>query len=119
MVARGLMLQLHRAGLIVLPAKRKCVPNNAARHRAPLLEPALEVAPLECDLAGLGLLEIRQVRRTPEEALFGRLLQTYHYLGYRRPVGDYAQMPIMRSWAGFFHFKCGKTALTTEGGNSP
>jgi len=81
MVARGLMLQLHRAGLIVLPAKRKSVPNNAARHRAPPLEPALEVAPLECDLAGLGLLEIRQVRRTPEEALFGRLLQTYHYLG--------------------------------------
>ena len=119
MVARSLMLQLHRAGLIVLPAKRKSVPNNAARHRAPLLEPSLEVAPLECDLAELGPLEIRQVRRTPEEALFGRLLQTYHYLGYRRPVGDYAQMPIMRSWAGFFHFKCGKTASTTEGGNSP
>ena len=39
MVARSLMLQLHRAGLIVLPAKRKSVPNNAARHRAPLLEP--------------------------------------------------------------------------------
>jgi hypothetical protein len=119
MVARGLMLQLHRAGLIVLPAKRKFVPNNAARHRIPLLEPSLEVAPLECDLAELGPLEIRQVRRTPEEALFGRLLQTHHYLGYRRPVGDYAQMPIMRSWAGFFHFKCGKTASTTEGGNSP
>ena len=41
MVARSLMLQLHRAGLIVLPAKRKSVPNNAARHRAPLLEPSL------------------------------------------------------------------------------
>jgi hypothetical protein len=90
MVARGLMLQLHRAGLIVLPAKRKSVPNNAARHRAPLLEPPLEVAPLECDLAELGPLEIRQVRRTPEEALFGRLLQTYHYLGYRRPVNGVA-----------------------------
>ena len=91
MVARGLMLQLHRAGLIVLPAKRKSVPNNAARHRAPLLEPSLEVAPLECDLAELGPLEIRQVRRTPEEALFGRLLQTHHYLGYRRPVGEHVK----------------------------
>lgn len=88
MVARSLMLQLHRAGLIVLPAKRKSVPNNAARHRAPLLEPSLEVAPLECSLAELGPVEIRQVRRTPEEALFGRLLQTYHYWGYRRPVGE-------------------------------
>ena len=91
MVARSLMLQLHRAGLIVLPAKRKSVPNNAVRHRAPLLEPALEVAPLEGDLAELGPLEIRQVRRTPEEALFGRLLQTYHYLGYRRPVGEHVK----------------------------
>jgi hypothetical protein len=91
MVARSLMLQLHRASLIVLPAKRKSVPNNAARHRAPLLEPPLEVAPLECDLAELGPLEIRQVRRTPEEALFGRLLQTYHYLGYRRPVGEHVK----------------------------
>jgi hypothetical protein len=89
MVARSLMLQLHRAGLIVLPAKRKSVPNNAARHRAPLLEPPVEVAPLECDLAGLGPLEIRQVRRTAAEALFGRLLQTHHYLGYRRPVGEH------------------------------
>ena len=89
MVARSLMLQLHRAGLIVLPAKRKSVPNNAVRHRAPPLEPPLEVAPLECDLAELGSLEIRQVRRTPEEALFGRLLQTHHYLGYRRPVGEH------------------------------
>ena len=94
MVARSLMLQLHRAGLIVLPAKRKSVPNNAARHRAPLLEPALEVAPLECDLAELGPLEIRQVRRTPEETLFGRLLQSYHYLGYRRPVGEHVKYLI-------------------------
>src|ERR1039457_3497867 len=91
MVARSLMLQLHRAGLIALPAKRKSVPNNAVRHRAPLLEPPVEVAPLECSLAELGPLEIRQVRRTPEEALFGRLLQTYHYLGYRRPVGEHVK----------------------------
>ena len=31
------------------------------------------------------------MRRTPEEALFGRLLQTYHYLGYRRPVGEHVK----------------------------
>ena len=89
MVARSLRLQLHQAGLIVLPTKRKSVPNNAARHRAPLLEPPVAVAPLECALAEVGPLEIRRVRRTPAEALFGRLLQTYHYLGYRRPVGEH------------------------------
>jgi hypothetical protein len=44
-------------------------------------------------------LEIRQVRRTPEEQLFGSLMETHHYLAYTQPVGDYAQMPIMRSWS--------------------
>jgi hypothetical protein len=34
-------------------------PNNAARHRAPVRESALEAAPLECALAELGALEIR------------------------------------------------------------
>jgi hypothetical protein len=88
MVARSLMLQLHRAGLIVLPVQRVAGPNNAVRHRSPLREPSVAVGPLAGSLAELGPLEIRQVRRTPEEALFGRLLQTHHYLGYRRPVGE-------------------------------
>ena len=35
MVARSLMLELHRAGHIQLPAQRFCPPNNAARHRPP------------------------------------------------------------------------------------
>jgi hypothetical protein len=91
MVARSLMLQLHRAGHIQLPDRRCCPVNNAVRHLAPLMETPLEVAPLECGLAELGPLEIRQVRRTPDEALFGRLLQTHHYLGYRRPVGEHVK----------------------------
>jgi hypothetical protein len=45
------------------------------------VEPPLEVAPLEWNLAELGPLEIRQVRRPPEEVLFGWLLQPYHYSG--------------------------------------
>jgi len=89
MVARSLMLELHRAGLVQLPAKRMSPPNNAARHRAPASELPLEVAPLACDLGQLGPLEIRQVRRTPEEQFCDRLLQTYHYLGYSRPVGEH------------------------------
>ena len=89
MVARSLMLELHRAGHIELPARRFCPPNNAARHRAPVAELAREVVPLECSLAELGPLEIRQVRRTPEEGLFGQLLQSHHYLGYTQPVGEH------------------------------
>jgi hypothetical protein len=91
MIARSLMLQLHRAGHIQLPAKRFCVPNNAARHPRALgaRQGALASAPLECSLAQLGRLEIHQVRRTPAEKLFGSLLEAHHYLGYTRPVGEH------------------------------
>jgi hypothetical protein len=83
------MLELHRAGHIELPAKRQSPPNNAARHRAPELELALAVQPLECSLAQLGPLEIRQVRRTSSEKLFGSLMEAHHYLRYTQPVGEH------------------------------
>jgi hypothetical protein len=91
MLARSLMLQLHRAGHIQLPVQRFCPPNNVARHRAPRVEAELplEVQTVACSLAELGPLEIRQVRRTSEEALFGRLLQSHHYLRYTQPVGEH------------------------------
>ena len=91
MVARSLMLELHRAGHIQLPAQRFCPVNNVARHRAPEPDLALAWAPLECSLAALGSLEIRQVRRSPAEALFNRLMQTHHYLGYTQPVGEHVK----------------------------
>ena len=99
MVARSLMLELHRAGHVQLPAKRVCPPNNAILHgRAALrclperqaeLELALAPVPLACSVGDLGPLEIRQVRRTAEEGVFDRLLQGHHYLGYTRPVGEH------------------------------
>ena len=92
MVARSLMLELHRAGHIELPAKRMSPPNNATANRRPEAgapELPVEVAPLEGSLGELGPLEIRQVRRTAEEGLFDRLLQSHHYLGYTRPVGEH------------------------------
>ncbi len=89
MVARSLMLELHRAGHIQLPAQRFCPPNNAARHPAPRCQSVWASAPLECSLAQLGPLDIRQVRRTSEEKLFGQFLEAHHYLGYTRPVGEH------------------------------
>ena len=96
MVARSLMLELHRAGHIQLPAQRFSPPNNAARHRPPALPLAPEGPPLECSLAQLGPLELQQVRRTPQEALFGSLLQGHHYLGYTQPVGEHLKYLV---WA--------------------
>ena len=80
MVARSLMLELHRAGQIQLPAPRFCPPNNAARHRAPARPPEVSGPPLACSLAQLGPLAIHQVRRTPAEKLFGSLMEAHHYL---------------------------------------
>lgn len=90
MVARSLMLELHRAGHLELPAKKKSPPNNAIRHRetgAAGLELSWES--LGGPLAALKPLTIEQVRRTGHEKLFNSLLARYHYLGYTRPVGEH------------------------------
>ena len=88
MVCRGLMLELDRAGLIELPPVRCRPPNNVLERRRP---GAVEVNStlLRARLAELRPLELRQVRATAQEELFGALLQTHHYLGYTRPVGEH------------------------------
>jgi hypothetical protein len=96
MVCRSLLLALHRAGHLQLPAPRHCPPNNALRHRRVAAVVAEDSTPLTGTLATVGPLEIRQVRRTPAEPLFGHLLSRYHYLGYSRPVGAHLKYLV---WA--------------------
>ena len=87
MVCRGMMLMLHRQGLIELPALRQV--GRSSRGAAKKPQAAwIDATPLSLRLAELGVLEIRQVRRTPEEALFNALMQQHHYLGYTQPVGE-------------------------------
>jgi hypothetical protein len=88
MVCRGLMLMLHRKGLIELPPVRRVTRNPLVERSAPALM-RVDEAPLQGRLAELGPLAVRQVRRTPEEALFNSLLQQHHYLGYTQPVGEH------------------------------
>ncbi|MCF8211814.1 MAG: DUF4338 domain-containing protein [Rhodoferax sp.] len=88
MVCRGMMLMLHRAGLIELPAARHA-PRQLSGERA---KPALvqsDESPMQVSLAQLGALSLHQVRRTPEEALFNSLIEQHHYLGYTQPVGEH------------------------------
>ena len=92
--ARSLMLELHRAGHIGLPAQRFCPPNNVTQHRAPTYPSEWVSAPLACSLAQLGALEIHQVRRTAAEKLFGSLMEVHHYLGHTRPVGEHLKSSI-------------------------
>jgi hypothetical protein len=93
MVCRGLMLALHRAGHIELPPVRQVNPNNVvARRRRRAV--AVDRTPLCGRLEELRPLDIRQVRRTPEEALFDSLIEEHHYLGYTRPVGEHVKYLI-------------------------
>jgi hypothetical protein len=87
MVCRGLMLMLHRQGLIELPPVRQVSRNPLVERTAPT-EISLDEGPLRLSLAELGALEVRQVRRTPDEAMFNALMQQHHYLGYTQPVGE-------------------------------
>ena len=88
MVCRGLMLALHRAGHIVLPASRQ-VNFNLRTHRRKPAPIAVETAPIRSALKELLPLSFRQVRRTAEERVFNGLIQAHHYLGYTQPVGEH------------------------------
>ena len=88
MVCRGLMLMLHRAGMIELPAVRRVMRNPMVERSQPALV-SVDQAPLKVTFSELGPLELRQVRRTSEEALFNSLLKHHHYLGYSQPVGEH------------------------------
>jgi len=86
-VCRGMMLMLHRQGLIELPALRQVGRSSRGAAKKPQA-PIIDATPLSLSLAELGVLGIRQVRRTPEEALFNALMHQHHYLGYTQPVGE-------------------------------
>lgn len=97
MVCRSLLLALHRAGHLQLPAKRSSPPNNAIRHRRVAPVAALDQSPIEGSVGSVGPLKIELVRRTEGEKLFAHLLSQYHYLGYSRPVGEHLKYLV---WAG-------------------
>lgn len=95
MVCRGLLLQLHRSGRIVLPAPRLTAVNNVIRHRSPAHLAVLPVGePIMGLLAALQPLEFRQVRRSADEALVDGLIAGYHFLGYTRPVGEHLKFLV-------------------------
>lgn len=87
-VCRGLLLALARAGHVELPPPRWV--SRCPRRRSITPGPVeIDRTPIAASLAALGPIEIRQVRRTPDEPLFGGLIQEHHYLGYVQPVGEH------------------------------
>jgi hypothetical protein len=94
MVCRGMMLMLHRAGHIELPAKKFSPPNPLGKRSKPVTDILLDESLIEGPLRELRPLEIRQVRRTPLERVFNSLIQRDHYLGYTQPVGEHLKYMV-------------------------
>jgi hypothetical protein len=87
MVCRGLMLELHRAGHIRLPARKRKPPNPLLNRKKPSKVP-IDQSPVHGKVSEIKPLSFRQVRRTASEKLFNSLIDQYHYLGYCHPVGE-------------------------------
>ena len=87
MVCRGLMLELHRAGHIRLPAKKRRV-NNPFVNRTKPAKVTIDQSPVDGKLSDIKPLRFCQVRRTVTEKLFNSLIEHYHYLRYCHPVGE-------------------------------
>jgi hypothetical protein len=86
-VCRGLLLALHRAGHLELPAPRSRHVNRPEwRRRA--ADVSIDRMPVRASLRELQPLVFRQVRRTQDEPLFNALLAQDHELGYVQPVGE-------------------------------
>jgi len=85
-VCRALLLALHRAGHIELPAPRWACREPWRRLRPRRVPVSTE--PIEGALRELGPIELRQVARTADEATVNGLIEEHHYLGYTAPVGE-------------------------------
>jgi hypothetical protein len=88
MICRGLMLELERHGRLKLPPRRQTPPNPLAAGRRKPAYIEVDRSPIQGRLKELGPLEIRQVRRSPWEGLWGSLIEHHHYLRYCHPVGE-------------------------------
>jgi len=95
MVCRGLLLTLHRAGHIELPAVKFEPHNPLVRRERPAPVPN-DTTPIHAPLQELRPVEIEQVRRTDHEPLFNSLMEQYHYLNYEQPVGEHLKFLV---WA--------------------
>jgi hypothetical protein len=90
MAARTLLLKLAQRGWIRLPERRGPSPN---RHRlAPPPQRSWPTTPMTGCLSALGAIEITEVSsQASGRAEVRAALATFHYLGYRTPVGENLQ----------------------------
>lgn len=89
-VCKGLLLTLHRAGVITLPAcKRPSTSHLRQRTSPPAL--LLDTSSVVASLRELRPVTIVRVTRTPSAHLYRSLIHQYHYLGFATPVGEHLE----------------------------
>jgi hypothetical protein len=87
MATRSLLLKLDAQGLIALPPRRRVASNRMAPRA--LRVHAWQQTPVAGPLADLGPLTITEVSADPvARRECAAALATFHYLGYRGPVGE-------------------------------
>lgn len=87
-VCRGLMLKLHREGVIQLPPRKK--PFTGGRQSRKKIEKIdIDQSPIVSTVKGIPPIEFIEVRQSKYEPLFTHLIEHHHYLGYTQPVGEH------------------------------
>ncbi|MBF0245625.1 MAG: DUF4338 domain-containing protein [Planctomycetes bacterium] len=71
--------------------------NPMVNRKRPEKLTDMDESPIGCALGELPPLTIRIASGTGDELLLGRLIETYHYLGYAHPVGETLKVMV---WAG-------------------
>lgn len=95
MAARTLLGKLEQRGLIHLPRRRQ-VPTNRMRGRSPgEAEPEWDQRQIDCGLAQLADLTVKEVSTQPGERAWVRAaLRRFHYLGFGGAVGENLQYMV-------------------------
>ena len=99
--ARAASDRAHRAAGGAAQVTKPAGAHQLARRRPHPVE--VDRTPLCASLRELGALTFCQVRRAPQEGLFNWLIESEHYLGYTRAVGEHLKFMVYarRGWRGF------------------
>lgn len=82
----NMMEQLEKFGIVSLPAKRV---TKAPIRRVPGFKNQPDTSPINKTLEKVGPITLQQVSSKEDRETFRAYLETYHYLGYKRPFGSY------------------------------
>ncbi len=115
MASRTLLVKLDSRGLIQLPERRQ-TPSNRMRPR-PLPVCQTEEPRIQCSLAQLGPLTVREVSQDPAQR--GQLmtaLRAHHYLGYAGAVGQNLQYVVCDTWSSDRPHGSARLAMSSSAG---